>query len=339
MAASNRVARRLHAVGSVVWPIVGVLVLAWVAIQVFLLISAIVISLGIALLIAALLQPAVAVLRRWRLPNWLATVLVLIAAFAFLGGLGTFTVNSLISGISGLRERLQHAIAGVHNWLVNGPLKLSEKQLDAAADNVLGWLRDQVQVASAAFALVSAITGIALVVFVLVFFIYDGERIWQMLLRTVPEDVRPRADRSGRAAFDSLGSFVRATILVAIVDAVIIGTGLAILGVPLVIPLASLIFLGAFVPYIGATVSGLVAILVALVSGGWLPAVIVTAIVLGVQFIEGNILQPLILGKAVRLHPVAVVLAVAAGITLWGIAGALLAVPVLVVVRALISTA
>lgn len=338
VAASGRVAGKLRAVGSVVWPIVGLVILGYVAVKALALVSAIVIALGVSLLIAALLAPGVVLLQRWHVPKWLATLLVLIGALAVLGGIGFFTVNSLINNVSGLRTKLLDALSSLQEWLVNGPLGLSQQQINSLLDNALAALRDQVQVTSAAFTLASVIGGIALVIFVLVFFLYEGERLWQFLIRAVPDDVRPRADRAGHAAFRSLGSFTRATIVVAVFDAVLIGVGLAVIGVPLAIPLASLIFLGAFIPYVGAAVSGLVAILVALVSGGFIPALLAAAVVAGVQFLEGNLLQPLIMGKAVRLHPVAVILAVSVGLTVWGIAGALLAVPILVVVRELITT-
>lgn len=338
MAASGRVAARLRAVGSVVWPIVGVVILGYVVVKALALVSEIVIALGIALLIAALLEPAVVLLHRRHVPKWLATLLVLIGALAALGGLGFFTVNSLINSLSDLTDKLTNALNSLQGWLVHGPLSLSHQQINELLDTLVNTLKSQVQVTSAAFTFAAVIGGMALVLFVLVFFLYEGDRLWQYLIRAVPEDVRPRAGRAGQAAFRSLGSFTRATILVAIFDAVLIGIGMAVIGVPLVVPLASLIFLGAFVPYVGATVSGLIAVAVALVSGGFFPAVLVAAVVVGVQFLEGNVLQPLIMGKAVKVHPVAVIVAVSIGITVWGIPGALLAVPILVVVRELITT-
>lgn len=338
MAASSRVASRLRTVGSVVWPIVGLVILAYVAVRALALVSGVVIALGIALLIAALLEPAVVLLQRWHLPKWLATLLVLVGALAALGGIGFFTVNSLINSLSDLTGKLTNALNSLQDWLVHGPLSLSHQQINSLVDKAVNKLQSQLQVTSAAFTLAAVIGGIALILFVLVFFLYEGERMWQFLIRAVPEDARPRAGRAGHAAFRSLGSFTRATIVVAIFDAVLIGIGMAIIGVPLVIPLASLIFLGAFIPYVGATVSGLIAVAVALVSGGFFPALLVAAVVIAVQFIEGNVLQPLIMGKFVQVHPVAVILVVAVGITVWGIPGALLAVPILVVVRALITT-
>ncbi len=168
----------------------------------------------------------------------------------------------------------------------------------------------------------------------LIFFLYDGPGIWTFVTRGVPARVRERVDVAGRRGFAALVSYVRATAAVALVDAVGIGIGLAIVGVPLVIPLSALVFLSAFVPIIGAVLAGTVAVLIALVANGFIAALIVLAIVIGVMQLESHVLQPLLLGRAVRLHPLAVVLAIAAGLIAAGIAGALLAVPLLAVLNA-----
>lgn len=150
------------------------------------------------------------------------------------------------------------------------------------------------------------------------------------MTRIVPSDTRQRVREAGKRGFSSLTGFVRATFFVAMVDAVGIGVGLAVMGVPLALPLASLVFLGAFIPVIGAVLTGLLAVVVALLSKGFLVAVLVLALVLAVQQIEGNVLQPLVMGgRAVQIHPLAVLLAITAGAVLAGIVGALLAVPLL----------
>ncbi len=153
-------------------------------------------------------------------------------------------------------------------------------------------------------------------------------------MRGVPSRVRERVDVAGRRGFGALVSYVRATAAVALVDAVGIGVGLAIVGVPLVIPLSALVFLSAFVPIIGAVLAGTVAVLITLVANGFIQALIVLAIVIAVMQLESHVLQPWLLGRAVRLHPLAVVLAIAAGLVAAGIAGALLAVPLLAVLNA-----
>lgn len=174
--------------------------------------------------------------------------------------------------------------------------------------------------------------------FILIFFLYDGPGIWRFVTRGVPARVRDRVDVAGRRGYAALVSYVRATAAVALVDAVGIGIGLAIIGVPLVIPLSALVFLTAFVPIIGAVLAGVVAVLVAMVAKGFVAALFVLAVVIGVNQLESHVLQPFLLGRAVRLHPLAVVFAIAAGLITAGIAGALLAVPLLAVLNASIRS-
>ena len=190
-----------------------------------------------------------------------------------------------------------------------------------------------------AASVVEALAGLALALFALIFFLYDGRRIWRFLLRAMPAGSgRDRIDVAGDRAFATLVGYTRATVLVAVVDGVAIGLGLWIVGVPLVIPLAALTFLAAFIPTVGAVVSGAVAVLVALVTLGPIQALIILGVVIGVQQLEGNVLQPLLLGRAVQLHPLAVALAVAAGVVVAGIIGALLAVPLLAVVNSVMRS-
>jgi putative heme transporter len=177
----------------------------------------------------------------------------------------------------------------------------------------------------------------------LIFFLHGGAGIWQYLLNVVPNHVRIRVDVAGRRGLAALVSYVRATAAVATVDALAIGIALTALGIPLAVPLAALVFLGAFIPIIGAVVAGGVAVLIALVAKGLVPALIVLGVVIAVMQLESHVLQPLLLGRAVKLHPLAVVLSIAAGLLVGGIAGALLAVPLLAVlnsgIRSLLSEA
>jgi predicted PurR-regulated permease PerM len=181
------------------------------------------------------------------------------------------------------------------------------------------------------------------VLFALAFFLYDGPRIWQFLIRIVPDGPRRRVDVAGRRSLAALVSYVRATGAVAVVDALGIGIGLAVLKVPLAVPLAALVFISAFVPIFGAVVAGGVAVLIALVANGPVTAAIALIIVVAVNQLESHVLQPFLLGRAVKLHPLAVVLAIASGLLVAGIAGALLAVPLLAVlnsaIRSLLSEA
>ncbi|GAA1256658.1 AI-2E family transporter [Pseudonocardia aurantiaca] len=298
----------------------------------------IVIPIAIALLLAALLAPAVRWLHARGVPRGLAAALVMVGGLAAIGGLLSFVVMTFIWGAPALGAELTTSIDAVITWLTNGPLHLSEQQLRNIQDGVLAALSANQQnlttgAITTATTIGKLVAEILLTVFTLVFFLTGGLQIWQFLLRGVPSGVRTRVDVAGRRGLAALVSYARATMVVAVVDAVVVGIGLAVLGVPLAVPLAALVFLGAFIPIIGAVVAGAVAVLIALVANGPISALIVVAILIGVAQLEGHILQPLLLGRAVKLHPLAVAIAIATGLVLAGIPGALLAVPLLAVVN------
>ena len=179
--------------------------------------------------------------------------------------------------------------------------------------------------------------GFFIVLFSTYFFLADGERIWAWLVRLAPRAARAHVDSSGRVAWISLTQFVRATVIVAAVDAIGIMIGAAILQVPFVLAIGVLVFLGAFVPIIGATVAGTVAVLVALVDQGPVTALLMLAVVIGVQQIEGHVLQPFLMGRWVSLHPLGVIVAIACGVLVAGIAGALVAVPLAAALNAVVQ--
>ncbi|MFD6070551.1 AI-2E family transporter [Amycolatopsis lurida] len=305
--------------------------------------AAVVVPVSIALLLAAMLAPAVTFLARHRVPRGLAVVMVLVGGLAVLGGLLTFVVLTFVNGLPALRVQLAKSVDAVANWLTTGPFHLSAAQLRDSVDDLVATLTNSrtglTSGALSTAATVGAVLAQALLVlFVLIFLLADGPRIWAFLLRTVPAATRTRADVAGRRSLAALVSYVRATIAVATVDAVGIGIGMAVLGVPLAVPLSALVFLGAFVPIIGSIVAGTVAVLIALVANGFVPALILLGVVLVVQQLESHLLQPFLLGRAVKLHPLAVVLAIASGLLVGGIAGALLAVPLLAVLDSAIRS-
>ncbi len=308
--------------------------LIWLVIQ----LRIVVIPVAIAVLLSALLGPVVVWLVGQRVPRGIATVLVLIGGLALLGGLLTFVVNTFITGLPNLQEQLTASFRSVQDLLQRPPLNLPADWLQnvpAQLNEAITANRDALTsgALSTAATVGEVAAGMALTLFAVIFFLYDGPQIWRYLLRAAPRLRRDRVDVAGRRSFAALVGYVRATVLVAIVDAVGIGIGLAIVGVPLVIPLAALVFLGAFIPTVGAVLTGGVAVLIALVATGPVAALIILAVVIGVQQLEGHVLQPLLLGRAVSLHPLAVVLAVAAGVVIAGITGALLAVPLLAVIN------
>jgi predicted PurR-regulated permease PerM len=311
-------------------------------------VAAVVVPVAIALLLAALLAPAVHGLQVRGVPRGVATALVLIGGLALLGGVLTFVVVTFVRGVPELGNQLTASINDIAAWLRNGPLHLTNNQLNDFQNQILTTLNAN-QASLTASALTTAATvgelvsELLLVVFTLIFFLHNGLGIWQFLLGVVPRDVRTRVDVAGRRGLAALVSYVRATAAVAVVDAVAIGVALAVLGIPLAVPSAALVFLGAFIPILGAVVAGGVAVLIALVSKGLVYALIVLGVVIAVMQLEGHVLQPLLLGRAVKLHPLAVVLAISAGLLVGGIPGALLAVPLLAVlnsgIRSLLSEA
>jgi putative heme transporter len=298
----------------------------------------VVIPVAIALLLSALLAPVVVRLVAWRVPRGPATVLVLIGGLALVVGLLAFVVNTFINGFSALQTQLTASLTALEQLLTSPPFNLPGNwlsNLPAEIGAAITANRDALTsgALSTAASVTEILAGLALTLFSLIFFLYDGPAIWRFSVRLAPQARRERVDTAGRRSFASLVGYVRATVLVAFVDAFGIGIGLAIVGVPLVVPLAALVFLGAFVPTVGAVLTGVVAVLIALVTKGLVGALIILGVVIAVQQTEGHVLQPLLLGRAVRLHPLAVVLSVAAGVVIAGVTGALLAVPLLAVLN------
>lgn len=336
--ARTAVPRWLRVAGALGWRLLVVVgaigVLGWLLGH----LAPVVVPVAIALLLAALLHPAVRWLVQHRVPRALATTVVLVGGLALLGGVLTFVVAAFVNGLPDLVAQLSAGLDALTGWLTDGPLGISEDQLRAAQQQVVDAVGANqatltVGALATAVTLGEIVTGILLVVFTLIFFLHGGHGIWQFVLNGVPDDLRARVDVAGRRGLAALVSYTRATAVVAVVDAVAIGVGLALLGVPLAVPLAALVFLGAFVPIVGAVIAGSVSVLVALVAQGPVPALVVLAIIIAVMQLEGHILQPLLLGRAVKLHPLAVVLVIAAGLLVAGIAGALLAVPLLAVLN------
>ena len=286
----------------------------------------------VGLLLSALLQPLAGWLIRRGLPRALSAAIVLIGGLLGIGLLVWLVVDQFRDGFTDLTSQVEGGIDKIRDWLVTGPLGLSERQINDAINSAEASLRDnQSTLTSGAIGAAATVghivTGLLVALFTMFFFIKDGRQIFGWAVRLFPAGARDRVNGAGERAWLTLVSYVRATLAVAFVDAVGIGVGAAVLGVPLALPLGVIVFLGAFVPIIGATVSGLVAVLVALVAKGPVTALILLGIVLLVQQVEGHVLQPLLLGRAVSVHPLAVVLAIATGVLLAGIVGALVAVP------------
>ena len=292
----------------------------------------IVVPVLVALLVSALLVPVVDSLDRRGLPRGLAVTLVLLGGFAILGGILTFVILQFIDGIPGLTEQVTQSIETTRRWLIHGPAHLRNEQIDSAGNAAIEALHNnQAKLTSGALSTAATVTELVtaavLVLFTLIFFLYGGRNIWQYVVQIIPADARSRVHEAGNAGYGSLIGYVRATFLVALTDAAGVGTGLAIMNIPLALPLASLVFLGAFIPLVGALISGLLAVVVALLAKGIVYALITLGLLIAVNQLEAHLLQPLVMGRAVSIHPLGVVLAISTGGVLAGIVGALLAVP------------
>jgi predicted PurR-regulated permease PerM len=315
--------------------VAAVAVAAWVLVQLRLVIVPVI----AALFLSAALVPLTSRLRARGWPSLLATWVVfggfLVAAAAIVVFVGTQVADQF----SELGDDLGRALDDVERWAQEAPLNLSQDQIDGfreQARDVLAGDRGawSARLPEGARLAVETIAGALLALTVTFFFVKDGERISTRLLRLVPEQRRPRARAVARASWGALGAYLRGVALTGAVEAAVIGIGLLVVGVPLVVPLMILTFLAAFLPLVGAIAAGVVACLVALVSGGVVDALVVGGIVLVVQQLEGDLLSPLLVGRTVRLHPLVVLLALAAGTVVAGVVGAFLAVPLAAVTAA-----
>ncbi|MGH3724851.1 MAG: AI-2E family transporter [Mycobacterium sp.] len=320
------------------WRLLVLLVFGLTSLWLFWHLKTITIPLLLALMAAALLVPTVNYLERHKIPRSAAVVVVLLTGTAAIGGILTFVVDQFIKGLPDLSTQLTNSIESLKNWAIHSRFHISEEQISKAGDALVNSIKDnQDKVTSGALATAATvteiITGAVLTLFTVIFFLYGGREIWDFVTRIFPTSVRSTVRRAGVLGFGSLIGYVRATVAVALVDALGIGVGLAVFSVPLALPLASLVFLGAFIPIIGAAISGFVAVFIALITKGAGTALIILIIVIVVMQVEGHVLQPLIMGHAVRIHALAVVFAIAAGGVLGGIIGALLAVPTVAVLN------
>lgn len=312
---------------------ITVIVLA-VGIGLFLLrfFSEITVPVAIAVLVTALTIGAVDWLEAHKVPRVGATFIVVITMLAAFFGALTLVGQQLSTQVTTLRQNVVDGISQVQDWAKTGPLKLSDSQISTWIDQAkesIGSSNTSVisTVTEVGTTLTHVLAGFFIALFSAFFFLYDGKRIWWFVVALFPRAAHERVNSSGHTAWASLTAFVRATVIVALTDAIGIALGAWILGVPLTFAIGVLVFLGAFIPIIGALLSGLVAVLVALVSQGPWTALAMLIVVIVVQQIESHVLQPFLMGRLVSVHPLAIILAIAAGVTVAGIVGALVAVP------------
>jgi predicted PurR-regulated permease PerM len=304
-------------------------------------ISFLIIPVMVAALLAGLLSPVVRWLRSKRLPNGAAVAITVLGFIGVIVGALALVGRQLVSGFGELWSQALAGVKQIQDWLADGPLHLTADQIDQYLKEATAALQDNSSsILSGALSFGSTAghfaAGLVLALFILIFFLLEGDRIWAFMVRLLPKKARAATFGAGRKGWASMVSYARIQMFVAFVDAVGIGVGAAIIGVPLALPLSVLVFIGSFIPVVGALVTGAIAVLLALVANGPINALIMLAIVLLVQQLESHILQPLVMGKAVSLHPVAVILSVAAGSYLAGIPGALFSVPILAVANSAI---
>ncbi|SKC36815.1 AI-2E family transporter [Krasilnikoviella flava] len=297
----------------------------------------IVVPVAIALLVTVLLAPVRRSLQRWHLSKGLATAVSIVGLIVLVGGLVTLAGTSIVSGFQDLADQAVEGFRQFTTWLAEGPLQLDAEQLSGYGQQLQSSLVESSGIVSGALGAATTVghvfVGALIALFCTIFFLLDGRTIWTWLVNLLPVRARENVHQAGRRGLVTLSAYVRTQILVAFVDAVGIGVGSVFFVPALALPIGILVFIGSFVPIIGAIVTGAIATAVVLVAKGWIAALIMLGIVLLVQQAESHILQPFLMGHAVSLHPVAVVLVVAAGSLAAGIVGALFAVPLAAVLN------
>ncbi|RKS93683.1 putative PurR-regulated permease PerM [Microbacterium sp. AG790] len=324
--------RGLRVATAYAWRFVVIAVAAGILIWLVIQLKLLVIPLMVAILVTALLWPAFTWMLTRGVPRWLAIVLSVLGTVAVVAGLLWLAIWQITREWSSVQVRTTEAIGQLRQYLIDGPLHLTAQQIDDLLVQAGGYLQQQAEVLwSGALAVGSTVghvaTGAVLALFILLCTLADGGGIWSWVVRLFPRRARSEVDGAGRAGWRTVVTYARTQLLVATIDATGIALGAFLLGVPLAIPIGVLVFLGAFVPFVGAVVTGALAVFLALVYNGPWIALWMLVVVLGVQQLEGHVLQPLLMGSAVKVHPLAVVLVVAGGAMIAGIPGALFAVP------------
>ena len=321
------------------WRLLLVLAALYVLLQIFGLLSVVLVPVIIGLLLSAVASPLVDRLVRARLPRPLATAVVILAGLCALVALVALVAQQFSSGFSDLRTSFDSSLVRLEKYLTD--LGLSRSALTDFFDRV----REGVgsggdlggTVVQATTTAGHLLAGLFITLFATIFFTYDGRGIWSWIVGLFPDRARDRVQGSGERAWAVLTAYVRATVIIAAVDAIGIVLVAAILGLPFLVPIGVLVFLGAFIPVVGAAISGISAVAVALVAEGPLSALVMLGGVVAVQQLEGHVLQPFLMGRLVRVHPLAIVVVIAIGGLVAGIFGALIAVPLTAIINAVAS--
>ena len=315
------------------WRLLLLAAALYVAARVAALLYIVVVPCAAAILLTALLQPLTAPLRRRGMSPLAATWCILLLAIVLLGGAGWLVTTRVQADYPSLVTQFKHTTTQVQAWLAGPPFHLHTGSLQQLSNDVVKYLSQHKSavegtVVTGSRIVVELLAGVVLCFFVSFFLIKDGDRIWQWLTSRFQPERRRRANLAGVAAWQAVVYYVRGTVAIAAIHAVVLGVTLTIIGAPLVAPLALFMFLAAFVPLLGVLVAGAVALLVVLATKGWIAAIIVLIVMVVMNQLEGHLLQPQVVGKMVRLHPLAVILVLAVGGVVAGIAGAVVAVPI-----------
>lgn len=324
--------RGLRLATAYAWRLVVIAAASGIVIWLIIQLKLLVIPLLVAILVTALLWPAFTWLLAHRVPRWLAIVISVLGTVAVIGGLLWLAIWQITREWGSVQTRTGEAVAQFRQYLIDGPLHLTSAQIDDLLTQAGAVVQEQAGLLwSGALAVGSTVghvlTGVVLTLFILLCILADGGGIWRWVVRLFPRAARADADGAGRLGWKTVVTYARTQLLVATIDASGIALGAFLLGVPLAIPIGVLVFLGAFIPFVGAVVTGALAVFLALVYNGPWIALWMLVVVLAVQQLEGHVLQPLLMGSAVKVHPLAVVLVVAGGAMVAGIPGALFAVP------------
>ena len=301
-------------------------------------VSLVTITVIVAVMICALLQPAVGVLMRYGVPRILAAILVFVLGMSALVGAAWFVVQQVSASSSELGAQLLDAVATIRNWLVTGPPQMSERQVQQLIDDLTRTITEnRASLAQGVFATANSalliVSGAVFCLFATLFLLADDGGIWRWVVRLFPREAQAKVAHAGKVAWRTLIAYMRSTVVLALINSLTMVVIMLIAGMPLVVPLGVLLFLGAMIPLIGMLVAGVVVVLVALVTKSLVMALVMAiALILTIQ-LEGNLLNPFILGKAVQIHPLGILVGVTAGTILGGIFGAFIAVPLVAVLN------
>ena len=333
---AEAVAWSLRATSEWCWRLLVVAAALYLAAKIYQKVHLVAFSFLIGLLIAAVLRPVFNRLVSWRFPRALAALGSVLLAVLILAAVGYFVADQISSNSGELAAQLQKSVDQFTHWLVNGPLHLKQSDLNGISDKITASIKsNQTAIAEGAVSTLQSVadglSGLLLVILTAFFLVKDGDKIWGWILSMLPYNARPRVAEAGSRSWSTLGGYVRGQVTIALFHAVTITIALLIMGVPLAAPLGVLVFIGSFIPLFGMIIAGGMCVIVTLIEHGLVRAIIILAIVVALVQLESHVLQPLIMSRAVEIHPLAVALSVISGTTLDGIYGALLAVPLVAV--------